>query len=1231
MRRTYKSKKEIGGALDHRDMLFAMDEKSSAFDAFYIQNIKQTVRELSSINTANHHGFTANKVRKRKYVKRIHKDIESTTHRESLAGSAFLTPDKSIRVNKVLDPFDQLLNTPSRNNDSLQVKKDNLFDKLQNKGKTYCRKKVPKIKKYSSSDTTDSDKENTIKDCKSQNLTDIGMHELVIEKDKKSSPKHFDESINNIVKNMSILKSPNARTNSIGKPKYLKYKKNRLTLNIQSPLLQNSPMCSTPFKEKYRGASIYNFSPISTKNNEDSPTFMPIYEENKEKYCNIYLKEQNDNKFLSQAQDIDVQVSPILMKTVNSIKKISPLANVSSSPIDYVSTFQSIKNKQDHHLVVEVPPDEALVPNCSLVNKKKSQENASNILPEIDNINNEDNISSIELSSFQITSEPFLGFSNNKSLDKSNVSNNNDSYVNNLKTSTPCEIFNIVDILSESDNDSKSEENKMSKSLCSVSSTSKDNTSLSSQENESMYDTCDSGELQDEDSRESLVHEPLVVLQRMNDSVFQKYFELMPNYDDREISENSFDNIDNDSKGSYQEYASLENDNSSNDHSCTSQNIDNNNLCEVNTETESEDSSDENTIDLNTNTEEERCISFVTTRRRNEVTNDSIFVLNDSYSSTSSIDCDKSVLSNTVRFEEKLKLDNMQNLPMAKDFLYEAKNSDNNKVIENRSCHSKYDESKISITTATKTESIRDSMSNVSLDGRKSNLQNKPSIVLQPGKKWERSLSIYRRITMVGSDHSLLEEEPLRTKGRKYRQSVISTIEMQDLSDSLHNESIISRRSTFVSKPNRCTIRIVKEANNPRLSVCSTGIEDLGGFLTEDCDDTIIELSKLSIADSEPEVTVLEHFHDTTGRVATARDYVLRRCNQTEAILFDECYPDPVLKNCRKIGEGVYGEVFLWRAGDGRARVMKIVPIAGTTKVNGEHQKDFNEIISEIVIAMELSALRAPIADIERHFDEGKDVEALDLHSVVNATDIFNEVLAVRCVYGGYPSRLLDLWELYDECKGSENDNPAILPVDQQYIVLELANAGQDLESYQFNSAEQAHALFLQVAFGLAVGEESFQFEHRDLHWGNVLIAPTDQKYATFVLGGRAHRVLRCGVAATIIDYSLSRLSLPLATDCAALYNDLAADESLFEAVGDYQFEVYRLMREKLGNDWKNFEPYTNILWLHYTVDKMITALRYKRTNTKIHKHYIAKLKGIKNRILEYRSAAQFVLTDNEF
>ncbi|CAH2046924.1 unnamed protein product, partial [Iphiclides podalirius] len=399
------------------------------------------------------------------------------------------------------------------------------------------------------------------------------------------------------------------------------------------------------------------------------------------------------------------------------------------------------------------------------------------------------------------------------------------------------------------------------------------------------------------------------------------------------------------------------------------------------------------------------------------------------------------------------------------------------------------------------------------------------------------------------------------------------------------------------------------------------------GFLSEDCDDTIVELSKLSIDDSVHEITVLEKFHDTS-RIASARDYVLRRCNQTEPIVFDECYPDTELKNCHKIGEGVYGEVFLWRARDGQARVLKIIPIAGDTKVNGEPQKGFHEIISEIVIAMELSALRSPIATIEKLLDEGKEIDTLDLHAVQNATDIFNEVKAVRCVRGPYPARLLDLWELFDECRGSDNDNPALLPVDQHYIVLELANAGQDLESYQFNSAEQAHALFLQVALALAVGEEALQFEHRDLHWGNVLVAPSEQAWATGVVRGRAVRVARRGVAATLIDYSLSRLRL---RSGAALFCDLARDEALFEAVGDRQFAVYRLMRDRLAGDWSAYDPHTNVLWLHYVAGKMLTALRYKRTNTKIHRHHIAKLRAIEGRILDYGSAAQFVLTDREF
>lgn len=57
------------------------------------------------------------------------------------------------------------------------------------------------------------------------------------------------------------------------------------------------------------------------------------------------------------------------------------------------------------------------------------------------------------------------------------------------------------------------------------------------------------------------------------------------------------------------------------------------------------------------------------------------------------------------------------------------------------------------------------------------------------------------------------------------------------------------------------------------------------------------------------------------------------------------------LEYCRKIGEGVYGEVFLYEQGNTKS-VIKIIPIEGSEYVNGEPQKKFHEILSEIVIAM---------------------------------------------------------------------------------------------------------------------------------------------------------------------------------------------------------------------------------------------------------------------------------------
>ncbi|KAH9639782.1 hypothetical protein HF086_016363 [Spodoptera exigua] len=1012
MRRTYRSKKDTGSVLDRRDLLQNLDEKSSAYDAFFIQNIKQTKRELSCIGSSNAYGVASNRVRKKKLVKRIVKEPR-TPCRESLSRSTYLTPDKSIRVNKPLDPFDMLLNSspaclaeaPKCKTESVTTKVD-LFDQVARKkeGKTYTRKRPVKPKKvnYSSSEDSDSDKENSDDKINlTRNTSDIKAYKLIIEQEANPTPKRCNDSINNIVNNLSLLnklKNSNSFNESMTKP--LNFYKHRLTRNIKSPILQKSPLCSTPFKVKYRGDSIFKFSPISVSNDDNSPKYTTITEDNDNSNNSIILMPHSKTKSFK---------SPIENEIITQEDSV-PDSNVN---IDINNEIVTPVIKTSTNNIVEDVSDN---------NKCIHKEEKSGLISE------SKTISSIEISSFQTTEiEPFLGFSNDPNISK------------DIKD-------NILDLDKTEDNEDVTEIEEREQSeldgddvndLIDDDNGSQD---LDNDDRDSLYDTCPSDQSSID---ENVIKEPIVRLQRMNDSAFFRYYENMKMFNSEADDTKESFRVETDDEENIVENDASQDEVLSQEDEFVSFGDSNNSqeqISECGSVAEATESNKDfqheanNFIDIVSSNdedgeanEEEKCISFVTTRRRNEITNNSmISIFNDSYASSSS-DCNKTVLSynrltvNEINKETNandslLKLNERgnneevrkhvdgHNETLSDNYVLEKKEDDGISFVTTRmstvtdrksALRNRKSSIKPKRNTDRKTSHLpRESMKHSPDHSRKTYFE-KPGIVLQPGKKWERSLSIYRRITMMTDhfDQSILEDECIEKKGRRYRQSVISTMEMQDLNCSLHNESINSRRSTFVSKPSRSAIRIVKDPDNSRLSLCNTTVfDDLKGFLNEECDDTIIELSKLSIADQSHEVTVLDNFHDTSSRITTARDYVLRRCNQTDAILFDECYPDAALKNCHKIGEGVYGEVFLWRDRDGRARVLKIVPIAGTLKVNGESQKDFHEIISEIVIAMELSALRAPIAEINRHFDEGKDVEALDLHSIENATDIFNEV-----------------------------------------------------------------------------------------------------------------------------------------------------------------------------------------------------------------------------------------------
>lgn len=164
------------------------------------------------------------------------------------------------------------------------------------------------------------------------------------------------------------------------------------------------------------------------------------------------------------------------------------------------------------------------------------------------------------------------------------------------------------------------------------------------------------------------------------------------------------------------------------------------------------------------------------------------------------------------------------------------------------------------------------------------------------------------------------------------------------------------------------------------------------------------------------------------------------------------------------------------------------------------------------------------------------------------------------------------------------------------------------------------HLTILQIAISLAVAENKLQFEHRDLHWGNVLIVPTNEKTLTFYLNGNPIEIQTHGVKTTIIDYTLSRI---VYRDCC-LYQDLAADPELFQTYGDYQFDIYRFMNQKTNGCWESFEPYTNVLWLHYVIDKMIDGVRYSSKKNVKHRRMIDVLMKKRDELLEYKSVTEY-------
>lgn len=797
---------------------------------------------------------------------------------------------------------------------------------------------------------SESDKENP------SNITDIRKHELIVEKF-NNSPDAFDESINKIVKNISLLNSLKPKT--INNSFNTSYKlKNRLLKNCHSPILQRSPLCSTPFKEKYRGNSIYNFSPISVQSKE-SPNYGTISEENNESSNSIVFPCKEKKTQLSKGETsggISTNKDYTMEKYVEEsviyddvdTSGTDRVDNIIKNPVEESMIYDDIEDECGNN--IEIYPVEAnksseLVTEQSLSQITQAEpflgfsnitdntvKNAHNYLLQLmaENVSKNPNVSKKSFGCKSFDSDTHK--SKVKSLgdhllvnEERNESNEEiDNHLN--ETENPNESINNGSICIPGQNPAAS-----NLSIDISSSSDYDNTSVNKEsENESSYDTCNSDQSISEVKMIDL--KPKVTIEKLSDSLFLKYYEkLIDNQDssDRSTESDEDENLNQVDENNIDK-TSIESDNENAGSVSSALSIDKNlsfHDCSQNTSVAesgydnlqilaeiliTDSSTTEDNIDSNEDASGNAQIhtSFVTTRRRIGLVNDSMYIYDNPYGS-SSTDCDKTVLSNKAKLSylemtdsesdeckrdvdqidveeinihvstdknhrqsskksSRLSEDSIQSMTMncsrtsndvtvvEPEVLGDSSN-DNNKqkkvleyvrssvttrkssrlykkdvnridVIEEKNIQVCTDKkhrrssrksnrvSKNSIQctenyssnnfTAVEPEVIYSSDDNISkqnkvlefarssvtirkssrlykdslMPDRSSSIgaEVKPNIVLQPGKKWERSLSIYRRMTTMADnfDSSIVEDEG-QMKGRKYRQSVISTMEMQ--------------------------------------------------------------------------------------------------------------------------------------------------------------------------------------------------------------------------------------------------------------------------------------------------------------------------------------------------------------------------------------------------------------------------------------------------------------------
>jgi hypothetical protein len=222
-------------------------------------------------------------------------------------------------------------------------------------------------------------------------------------------------------------------------------------------------------------------------------------------------------------------------------------------------------------------------------------------------------------------------------------------------------------------------------------------------------------------------------------------------------------------------------------------------------------------------------------------------------------------------------------------------------------------------------------------------------------------------------------------------------------------------------------------------------------------------------------------------------DDLLALCNQPHILNFEDYFD---VFPSKKIGEASYSDVYISKTN----QAIKIIPIENTNQLT-------------IHAAWLELATTKQIGSISQRNENVCNFVQLERSGVVQ---------------GSYHPDLIDLWDRYDEIHESENIDPREYSATQFYLILSMEYAGSDLENtFLVSNLHRVYSLLLQTILSLCQAEIQLGFEHRDLHWGNILVCSYKKSNMPFVIPfskGTQTIVVPTGmIKITLIDFTLAR------------------------------------------------------------------------------------------------------------